>query len=311
MSTLDNTMITFGRYKNKKLPQLLRDRKYCSWLLEQDWFERRYTYLHNRIKEYDPKDFFLTSDKGDTPLSFVNDYPYFNLRSAENLPHLTEEEKTCYLYYLSLIEKIRKDILDRTEIYGANPYDIKAPVRWLQRFEREHQIPRDFFKEFLYAYELPNIPYIIEDVKKEGGIIYNGARSFLIAKKKSEEQEEWWEKKLKEKYGEDIGTQFKYRSCVFDFLSINRSTIYECKLNLVDLNMDQYRKYCLVLEPYKIIYLIGRDTIVDMAERRIYTAAMEHFQRIPIKSKQSKLILKILEFDIEELEDEEELLDFL
>ena len=52
--------ITFGKYKDLTLTELLKDREYCGWLLKQDWFERQYEYLYNRVKMYVPIDFFVT-----------------------------------------------------------------------------------------------------------------------------------------------------------------------------------------------------------------------------------------------------------
>ncbi|MBZ5782277.1 hypothetical protein, partial [Klebsiella aerogenes] len=75
-----------------------------------------------------------------------------------------------------------------------NPFDIKAPSSWLKDFEKKTELNRDVFKEFLASYSLPNIPYIIEDIKKVGGIEYKGAKSFIIAKNNSLKQEEFWEK---------------------------------------------------------------------------------------------------------------------
>ncbi len=56
---LDQDSITFGKYKGLKLSAVLRDRSYCDWLLEQEWFQTNYEYLYNRVQEYDPKTYFL------------------------------------------------------------------------------------------------------------------------------------------------------------------------------------------------------------------------------------------------------------
>lgn len=58
--------------------------------------------------------------------------------------------------------------------------------------------------------------------KKQGGITYQGANSFKIAKERSLEKEAWWERVLKERYGEDISSQFKFKNC-FLILSILQS----------------------------------------------------------------------------------------
>ena len=56
---LTSDSITFGKYKGFTLGHVLKDRGYCSWLLEQDWFQNGYEYLYNRIKEYKPLVYFL------------------------------------------------------------------------------------------------------------------------------------------------------------------------------------------------------------------------------------------------------------
>ena len=123
----------------------------------------------------------------------------------------------------------------------------------------------------MIAYELINIPYIIERIKKEGGIEYKGAQSFKIAKSRSESQEKWWCDILKKKYGEDIGAQFKYKDCVFDFLNISTQTIFECKLGLKDFNEIQHHKYKMALNAYRIIYLISTDCVIHIEHKKLYT----------------------------------------
>ena len=52
---------------------MLKDRNYCSWLIEQDWFLKNYEYLHNRLKEYCPKKLFVPEIKIDSSrLLFAN-----------------------------------------------------------------------------------------------------------------------------------------------------------------------------------------------------------------------------------------------
>ena len=43
--------ITFGKYKNKNLKVMLKDRKYCKWFLEQPELKNKYEYLYNKVKE--------------------------------------------------------------------------------------------------------------------------------------------------------------------------------------------------------------------------------------------------------------------
>ena len=191
-----------------------------------------------------------------------------------------------------MIKNLRERIFERLENDQDNPYDIKAPINWLKRFEKEYGIPREDFKEFLAAYELPNIPYIVEDIKKEGGIEYKGAKSFKIAKKRSESQENWWEITLREKYGESLGTQFKYGNCIFDMIVIDEKIIYECKLDIKYLDDNQYIKYRKALKEYRIIYLIGYDAILNMEESTIYCLEPEKYINYLISlTKKNKLSL--------------------
>ena len=108
-------------------------------------------------------------------------------------------------------------------------------------------------------------------IKLQGGIEYKGAKSFLIAKSNSIKQESFWCDVLKEKYDSEVSAQFKYDKCIFDFINIPTNTIYECKLSLNDFNDEQYEKYLLTLNKYKIIYLICEDAVVDIENKCIYT----------------------------------------
>jgi hypothetical protein len=269
---LDINTITFGKYKDKKIETILKDRKYSKWLLEQDWFQKNYEYLYNRVKNYDPKKYFINDIKQTENINFLESYIYFNLKSLEKIDlSLNENEKNCYNYYLILINDLKNKIIERIENSMENPFDIKAPTKWLQNFEKDTGLKRDDFKEFINSYELPNITYIIEDIKKQGGLEYKGAKSFLIAKDNSKKQEKFWEDILKKKYGDDIATQFKYENCFFDFINISENIIYECKIGLKDFNQEQYNKYLLALNKYKIIYLIADDCIINMDSKIIYT----------------------------------------
>jgi hypothetical protein len=42
---LNLNLFTFGIHNGKELKEVLRDRKYCKWLLEQNWFSEKYEYL--------------------------------------------------------------------------------------------------------------------------------------------------------------------------------------------------------------------------------------------------------------------------
>lgn len=297
---LTNESINFGKYKGKTLGYVLKDRKYCMWLKGEDWFQESHTYLYNRIIEYNPRPYFLSGSGGECK-EFLSDYEFFNLKEVDEveLP-LSDTEKSCYTFYLDMIEDLKSRIYARLEDEEENPYDIKAPVRWLKKFEKECGIPRIEFKEFLSAYDLINIPYIVERIKKEGGIEYKGAKSFLIAKERSLDQEKWWETLLKKKYGESLTVQYVFEKCIFDFLNIDTQTIFECKLGMKDFCEDQHRKYNIVLEKYRIIYLIGKDCVIDMERRKIFTTDPDKYEKYFIRvSKPSYLDLLIVEQEFE------------
>jgi hypothetical protein len=301
---LNSDTITFGKYKNGTLQNVLRDRSYCTWLLKQEWFQSNYEYLHNRVQEYEPLPFFL--QKPPDSENFLIKYQYFNLTPIDDIDlYLSDDDKKCYIYYLNMVAELKTKIEDRLDT--ENPYDIKAPCKWLLRFEKENDLKRTVFKDFINAHELINIPYIVERIKKEGGIEYKGAQSFNIAKKRSLGQEEYWEKILKEKYGEDLGIQFKYEKCIFDFITISTNTIYECKLALKDFNEEQHKKYVLTLEKYRIIYLIGYDCVISMERKSIYTSNIDKYKKYQIKIPSmvycSSFDELIKNFDIVEIDD--------
>lgn len=273
---LNRDTITFGKYKDKTLQEVLKDRAYCIWLLKQDWFQNSYEYLHNRVQEYEPLPYFCKQISPEST-DFLSRYQFFHLKPVNDLNiHITDDEKKCYEYYLCMIKDIKNKIITRADT--DNPYDIKAPCKWLKRFEDETQLKRNVFKDFLSSYELPNIPYIIERIKKEGGMEYKGAQSFNIAKKRSLDQESYWEKILKEKYGENLGTQYKYNNCIFDFINIHTNTIFEAKLGLKDFDEHQYKKYKIALKKFRIIYLIGKDAVINMEEETMYTTNVDKYE---------------------------------
>lgn len=301
MSELNINTITFGKYKNKTLDDLLKDRKYCKWLIDQDFF-KNYEYIYNKVLEYNPQKLF-TKDTIDDRDCFIEKYKFFNLIELDKLKiDLKENEKLCYKFYLKSINELKEKILNRLIKEEENPYDIKAPTKWLQKFEKESGLSRNDFKDFINTYELPNIVNIVEDIKKEGGIEYKGAKSFLIAKKNSETQEKFWELLLKNKYGEYIGTQFKYENCIFDFINIPENIIYECKLGLKDFNEEQYNKYLLALKEYKIFYLISNDCVINTDEKKIYTSDLRKYflyqTNIPLLTKPSKFDEILLDYEL-------------
>ena len=260
---------TFGKYKGRQLKEVLLDRKYCKWIIEQDWFKVQYEYLYNRIKEYNPTEYFLV--ERDQEGKFEERYRYFNLVSpAEVKLEMACEDMKCYEFYYDQVRELKEKIIDREQRGEENIYDIKAPSGWLKMFEKRGG-DRERFKSFLTSYELPNITTIVEDIKKEGDIEYKGSRSFLIAKERSRQQEEFWEIKLSEILKEDLGVQYKYENCFFDFICIPRNILFECKLGLKDFDSKQYRKYRETLGKYNMVYLIGRETLIDMNGGVIYT----------------------------------------
>ena len=316
MSYISNNLteetITFGKYKNSTLEKVLKDRSYCCWLIQQDWFKNNYEFLYNRVRDYNPINYFIKSippvvnnkdheKDHEKDHIFITTYMYFNLISLDDIKiHLSDEEKKCYLFYFEMINILKSKILNRIEEGYDNIYDIKAPVKWLQNFEKKYDMKRDIFKTFIASYDLPNITNIIEDIKKQGGIEYKGAKSFIIAKDRSLKQEKWWEGVLKKRYGEDIASQFKYENCIFDFLNISTNTIFECKLSLKDFNEEQHYKYKIILEKYRIIYLIDKDCIIWLDNKIIYTTDYDKYDDYIFNLKFSNKISSYLDDIIRE-----------
>jgi len=293
--------ITFGKYKGDILENMLKNRNYCKWLINEEWFQKNYEYLYNQVLNYNPRSYFLQENNNSD--NFIDNYIYFNLKPVDILEiELTDTEKICYNYYLKIISELKEKIVNRLNDSKENIYDIKAPIKWLQNFEKDTLLSRDDFKCFINSYDLPNLTYIIEDIKKEGNIEYKGAKSFIIAKENSKKQEEYWEQILKEKYKEDIGIQFKYKKCIFDFINISNDTIYEAKISIKDFNESQYKKYLIALEKYNIIYLISLDCIINIQKKIIYTTNLTEYVlylcNIPLLTKPTKLDELITDFSI-------------
>ena len=290
--SLTEDKITFGKYKDLTLDKMLRDRNYCNWLVKQEWFKNQYSYLYTRVSEYNPSINFLKNNiefQCSSINDFIQTYPYFNLNKLEELKiELTINEKKCYTYYLKCIDELRNKIIDNMTL------DIKAPTNLMNKFEKKYGISRDIFKEFLTSNELKTLTKIMEDIKKAGGKEYKGGKAYLIAKERSVDQEKYWEGVLKTKYGDQIGTQYKYRNCFFDFINIREGIVYECKLNLKDFNTDQYNKYLSVLNTFRMVYLIGKDTIIDIHKNTIFTTSpkgiFSHLAKTDNENKFDKLI---------------------
>lgn len=318
VSEINLDRITFGKYENAYIQDVLKDRKYCKWLLDQHWFETSYPYLHKKVVEYKPLTFFLTEEQIASSLettkmeNFTESFYLFHLRPLGAVTvTLNEKEQICYEFYLKTIQELKTKINVRKVKNEKNIYDIKAPSKWLQKFEdenKEKNITREEFKQFLSSYELPNITTVLEQIKKQGDIEYKGSQSFKIARKRSSEQELYWEQKLKEKYGEKIGSQFKFQNCFFDFINISCNTIFECKLGIKDFNEEQYNKYLMMTkEKYNIIYLIGYDCVINMDMETIYTTNMKEYLmyqlKIPLMKNPSKFDEIIFDYDLCEIDD--------
>ena len=286
MKALTEDSITFGRYKGKTVNDMLRDREYCTWFLKQEEFRERYEYIYNRVKIHKPRSLFLPEikqeTKTDTVENFIASFYIFNLPAVNKVELSKDTDRTCYSFYLTVIEDIKQRLLNCPY---KNFFEIKAPNNWLKKFENEHKLDRIVFKDFLTAHELPNIPSVIEEMKACGGLVYKGAKSFLIAKERSLKQERYWSDLLKEKYGDKITLQHKIDECIYDALDIPNNILYECKLNLKDFNEKQHEKYKKAREKYRFVYLIDFDCIIDITNSVIYTDNTEKYQDQIIKGK--------------------------
>lgn len=304
---LTEDTITFGKYSGGTLRMLLRDRKYCQWLMQSEqesWFKTKYEYLYNRVQEYQPQSIFIRGSRleeqsATSAVEFCARYEYFQLPEPSESIHSKldrESDYIAYKFYYTIVMSFKEQILKNVDDQKPQPYDIKAPNKWLIKFEQENNLSRDVFKEFIEAYDLLNIPSIIERIKKEGNIEYNGAKSFIIAKQNSVKQEAFWEAELKKIFHEDLGVQFKFENCIFDFININSNTIYECKLSLNDFNQKQFNKYERTLEKFKMVYLIGYDTIINFDTKKIYSTLGFVNLSTPSISEEFKKILLSFEF---------------
>lgn len=273
-SQLTEDYIPFGKYCGQSLSTLLKDRYYCSWLLSEPFF-KNYSYLYQKVKDWNPKVFFLPENQPATFIDhedFIKNFSFFNLTSPENLkifPPLPSFFLISYNFYLNQIQTLKNKLIINSE--KDNVYDIKAPSKFLKQFEKETSLERTVFKTFLYQYDLPNILEILEIIKSRGNLTYNGRKGWLIAKQRSVEQERWWEIRLKEIFGDAISCQFAFKGCIFDFIHIKKNIIFEAKLNIKDFDEIQYNNYLLTIDNYEIIYLIQTNTIIHTHKKIIYT----------------------------------------
>lgn len=312
--------VTFGKHKGSTLQTLLKDRQYCGYLLSQDWFKESYTYLHARIEEHRPLDYFLHQvEEEDKSAELVFRYRPFLLKTVEDVREsslcLTPEELQCYAWYREAVSKLRDKVKDRVRLGVSDPYNIKAPPKYLQKFEEETGLKREALKEFQASYDLRGITSIVEDMKKEAGIDFKATKGFIIAKERSDKQEKFWSKVLKNYYKEHVSEQFKLDNCKFDFINIRTNTIFEAKLGFKDFNEKQYLKYKLILDRFKLVYLIGETTLIDLSKGVIYTtdyaSVIEHQVNIPLSEKSTYLDEMIFDFEIEPVTAVEEALALL
>jgi len=298
--------ITFGKYKNQPISNLLKDRKYCKWLLEEEWFRRQYGFLCEILEKYRPLENFLDSlagipsENSQSPHTFLSSYRFFNLLPPSKVRiSLSQEELACYTFYLETISSIKNKIETKLKKGDPNPFNIKAPSAWLKKFEERFCIPRESLKTFLSENELPSIAKIFEDVKKEGGLEYKGAKAFLIAKERSLSQEAFWEKVLKSRYPGSIAVQYKHEDRFYDFLNVKNKVLYECKLGLKDYDPEQHDRY-IRATGFKIIYLISKDCIIDTEKKVVYRLNSEKQNEVESKAKkktQLKVGKKLVEID--------------
>ena len=104
-----------------------------------------------------------------------------------------------------------------------------------------------------------------------------------------------------------------YNNCIFDYICISKSLIFECKLNIKDFNEKQYQKYKSVTN-YNIIYLIGTDCIINIYTESIYTTDykkyLKYIKNIPNLSKPNFLDNIIKNFKIIEIQEIDNIYDY-
>ena len=305
---IEENTIQFGLYKNKPISLLLKDRQYCRWLLTQEFF-KSCQYQYKIVSDYDPLKFFI-----DDSLSInecLKSYKFFKLIHPNSLSiKLTNNETKCYEYYYYIINNIKTKSIQNFENKEDQIFDkVKTPTKYLKIFEEKYKINKKNFLEFIVSHDLPNVTKVIEEIKLLDNILYNGNKSFIIAKQKSVEQEDHWFKLLNAKYNDKISSQYKFNRCVFDFINITSNTIYECKLNMKDFKEDQFDKYNSILKDFDIVYLFNTDCIVVMKDKKIYTTCLEKYlfyqMNIPLSKKISNFDNLIKDYEIIEMKHED------
>jgi hypothetical protein len=106
---LTNESITFGKYKGYTLEHILKDRSYCSWLLEQDWFQNGYEYIYNRVKDYKTEKYYLKD-------IIYKDYKITYWLTTENITVHADKDRIRENFKVQLTTKVpdnlEKDILE-------------------------------------------------------------------------------------------------------------------------------------------------------------------------------------------------------
>jgi hypothetical protein len=132
---LNINSITFGKYRGKTLDVMLKDRDYCKWLVNEEWFQTNYEYLYNRVSEYNPITYFIPENTIEKE-NFIDNYTYFNLKSIDEIDNEG-------LISLTDIEKRARDL-------DSNEY---VPVVAIQSVDREHAVEAmDTVRELMARY---------------------------------------------------------------------------------------------------------------------------------------------------------------
>lgn len=289
---IDKNILSFGEYKGWHIQDVLRIRGMRIWIRSKEFIKKDYEYIYNCAMEYNPREKFIDWDaipdqeKSKDNLLFYDTYIFFHLLPYSRLKNIQLRDNLeimCYNYYFNLVSDLKSKVEFRMENELENMYDIKAPKNWLNDLDKgtdetTGDINRDMFKEFIEAYDLPNITEVVRDIKAAGGIEYKGHDARIISKRNSEKQEAHWEEILKGMSGDNIGIQFKHEKCIFDFINFEKKIVYECKLSLKDFDKKQYDKYLVTVDCYKIVYLISTDCVIDTQEMIVYTLNIPKYE---------------------------------
>ena len=155
---LNLNYITFGKYKDKDLLDLLKDRKYCAWLIEEDWFKESYEYLYNSLIKYDPKKYFFSDISEREEDDLVENYKYFNLIQIPDLKiKLNEKELFCYSFYLKMIDKMKNDIKKNIIMKKKNTFNILILGTKLHKLKMKFS-GSELINRFLYSIGFNIIP---------------------------------------------------------------------------------------------------------------------------------------------------------